>query len=74
MRVLIFPNDKSAIGNPYCDLLYGNMRTLGVVTEPSTLSRAFFGNFDIFHLPGPEYYLSTPPGKALIGTLGFCLA
>jgi beta-1,4-mannosyltransferase len=76
MRVLIFPNDKSAIGNPYCDLLYGNMRDLGVVTEPFTLSRALFGKSDIFHLHWPEYYLSTPPWKALIGTLGllFCVA
>jgi beta-1,4-mannosyltransferase len=76
MRVLIFPNDKSAIGNPYCDLLYGSMRNLGVVTEPFTLSRALFGNFDIFHLHWPEYYLSMPPWKAVIGSWGllFCVA
>jgi beta-1,4-mannosyltransferase len=70
MRVLIFPNDKSAIGNPYCDLLYGNMQTHGVVVEPFSMSRALFGSWDIFHLHWPEYYLSTPPLKATIGTLG----
>jgi beta-1,4-mannosyltransferase len=73
MRVLIFPNDKSTIGNPYCDLLYGNMRKHGVVTEPFSISRALFGSWDIFHLHWPEYYLSTPPLKATIGTIGLLL-
>jgi glycosyltransferase involved in cell wall biosynthesis len=70
MRVLIFPNDKSAIGNPYCDLLYSNMQKQGVVTKPFTISRALLGRWDIFHLHWPEYYLVTPPLKAIVGTVG----
>ena len=70
MRVLIFPNDKSKIGNPYCDLLYGNMAKLGVLTEPFTPSRAFSGKYDIFHLHWPEYYLSRSLPKALVGSFG----
>jgi beta-1,4-mannosyltransferase len=73
MRVLIFPNDKSTIGNPYCDLLYGNMRRHGVIAEPCSISRALFGSWDIFHLHWPEYYLSTPPLKAAVGTVGLLL-
>jgi glycosyltransferase involved in cell wall biosynthesis len=75
MRVLIFPNDKSAIGNPYCDLLYGNMRKQGVVTEAFTIFGVLFGRWEIFHLHWPEYYLASPPLKAAIGTLGllFCI-
>ena len=74
MRVLIFPNDKSTIGNPYCDLLYGNMRKYGVVTQPFSISRALLGSWDIFHLHWPEYYLATPPLKATIGTVGLLLS
>jgi len=70
MQVLIFPNDKSKIGNPYCGLLYSNMEKLGVVTEAFTPMRAVSGRYDIFHLHWPEYYLSQPPLKALVGTLG----
>lgn len=70
MRVLIFPNDKSTIGNPYCDLLYSNMQKRGVFTDVFTISRALFGSWDIFHLHWPEYYLATPPLKAAFGTLG----
>jgi beta-1,4-mannosyltransferase len=70
MQVLIFPNDKSKIGNPYCGLLYSNMEKLGVVTEAFTPMRAVSGRYDIFHLHWPEYYLGQPPLKALAGTLG----
>ena len=70
MRVLIFPNDKSKIRNPYCELLYGNMEKLGVVTVPFTPWRALSGRYDIFHLHWPEYYLGQPPAKAFVGTLG----
>jgi glycosyltransferase involved in cell wall biosynthesis len=70
MRVLVFPNDRSAIGNPYCELLYGNMEKLGVVTEPFTPLRALTGRYEIFHLHWPEYYLNTSPAKALVGTFG----
>jgi beta-1,4-mannosyltransferase len=70
MRVLIFPNDRSKIGNPYCDLLYGNMAQLGVLTEPFSPSRAFSGKYDIFHLHWPEYYLSKSLPKALVGSFG----
>jgi beta-1,4-mannosyltransferase len=70
MRVLIFPNDKSKIRNPYCELLYGNMEKLGVVTVPFTPWRAFSGRYDIFHLHWPEYYLGASFPKALVGTFG----
>jgi glycosyltransferase involved in cell wall biosynthesis len=70
MRVLIFPNDRSKIGNPYCELLYSNMEKLEVVTEAFTPMRAVSGRYNIFHLHWPEYYLGQPPLKALVGTLG----
>jgi beta-1,4-mannosyltransferase len=70
MRVLSFPNDKSKIGNPYCELLYGNMEMLGVDTEPFVPLRAISGRYDIFHLHWPEYYLSRRLLKALVGTFG----
>jgi beta-1,4-mannosyltransferase len=73
MRVLLFPNDKSKAGNPYCNLLYGNMEKLGagvVSIEPFTPMRALLGRYDVFHLHWPEYYLSASALKALAGTLG----
>jgi glycosyltransferase involved in cell wall biosynthesis len=70
MRVLIFPNDKSKIGNPYCDLLYESMAKLGVITEPFSPSRAFSGKYDIFHLHWPEYYLARSFPKAVVGSFG----
>jgi len=70
MRVLIFPNDKSKSGNPYCNLLYSNLEKIGVVVEAFTARRAFSGKYDVFHLHWPEYYLSAPPLKAFVGTFG----
>jgi beta-1,4-mannosyltransferase len=70
MRVLTFPNDKSKSGNPYCTLLYSNLEKVGVLVEPFTPRRAFWGKYAVFHLHWPEYYLSGPPLKAFVGTFG----
>jgi beta-1,4-mannosyltransferase len=73
MRALVFPSDGPKIDNPYCDLLYRNMERLGVVPVAFAPMRAIFGNYDVFHLHWPEYYLAHRPVKALVGTLGLLL-
>jgi glycosyltransferase involved in cell wall biosynthesis len=67
MRVLTFPDNQRAVRNPYCDLLYGNMKGFGVTVEGFTPRRALFGEYDVFHLHWPQYYLTQSLMKAIIG-------
>jgi beta-1,4-mannosyltransferase len=70
MRALIFPDNGPKISNPYCELLYRNMEQFGASTQGFTPLRAIFGEYEIFHLHWPEYYLAQSAAKAFIGTVG----
>jgi len=69
MRILIFPRDIRRVDNPYGELLYRDMPSLGVEVECFSPWRALWGRYDVFHLHWPEYYLNRPLPKALMGTL-----
>jgi len=69
MRILIFPRDIRRVDNPYGELLYRDMPSLGVEVECFSPWRALWGRYDVFHLHWPEYYLNRRLPKALIGSL-----
>jgi beta-1,4-mannosyltransferase len=68
MRILVFPKSATQVGgNPYCKLLYDNMREFGVEVEEFSVLRALWGNYEIFHLHWPDYYLNQAWPKAMLG-------
>ena len=73
MRILVFPRDIRRSDNPYGELLYRDMPSLGIEVDCFSLRRAFWGalwrRYDVFHLHWPEYYLNRPLPKALVGSL-----
>ena len=73
MRILVFPKKAiQATSNPYCKLLYDNMRECGVDVEEFSVSRVLWGKYEMFHLHWPEYYLNQRWPKAILG-IPFCL-
>jgi beta-1,4-mannosyltransferase len=72
MRILVFPRDIRRSDNPYGELLYRDMPSLGLEVDSFSLWRAWgslWKRYDIFHLHWPEYYLNRSLPKALIGSL-----
>ena len=68
MRILVFPKKAiQATSNPYCKLLYDNMRECGVDVEEFSVSRVLWGKYEVFHLHWPEYYLNQRWPKAILG-------
>jgi len=69
MRILIFPQHIRKADNPYCRLLYRDMPRFGVRVDGFSVSRVFWGKYDIFHLHWPECYLNRSLPKALVGSI-----
>lgn len=68
MQILVFPkNSLRADPNPYCKLLYDNMRGFGVQVDEFSMVRALWGKYEILHLHWPDYYLNQPWLKAVLG-------
>lgn len=82
MRRRVAPFPARVAGNPYCDLLYGRLRALGVDVEPEAEMRAAWllrhrRRVAVLHLHWPEFYYRGSGGTAsLRGLTGFlaCLA
>lgn len=81
-RRSVAPFPHRVAGNPYCELLYGRLRMLGVDVEPDAEMSVgwIFRNrrrVAVLHLHWPEYYSRGPAGAVTMrGLAGFlaCLA
>jgi beta-1,4-mannosyltransferase len=70
MRVLAKPASEAGGADPYPQLLYTPMRNLGVRVDEFTTWRALRGQYDIFHLHWPEYYIAHRNSlKAYVGSI-----
>lgn len=47
----------STAGNPYCELLYSEVKKLGHGVRAYSFFRACFGNYSIWHIHWPDHYI-----------------
>lgn len=70
MRVIAKPASEAGGADPYPRLLYTPMRSLGVTVDEFTAWRVLRGQYDVFHLHWPEYYIAhRNPFKAYVGSI-----
>ncbi len=72
MRVLARPAASSQ--NPYTNILYQHVRQLGIQVDGYQLARAFFGQYEIFHVHWPESVFNHGLFSARVTTEALLLA